>query len=121
MEYEDECGDMFTYEEPVDQIPAKRSVKNKPPKGRHEYMRNFTQAVPSDSSIQLLRSLVGGYHHMPHNQRRTFSQSNVRCRTRDNPYINPLLKDQFLHRCFKCEKCNRYFKSPGYLKAHYSK
>lgn len=78
----------------------------------------FSRSFPSDSSIQLLDNLVGGYHQ---NQRRTFSQNNVRCRTRDNPYINPMLKNQFLYRSFKCEKCNRYFKSPGYLKAHYSK
>lgn len=78
----------------------------------------FTRSYPTNSSIQLLDNLVGGYHQ---NQRRTFSQSNFRCRTRDNPYINPTLKNQFLYRSFKCEKCNRYFKSPGYLKAHYSK
>ncbi|XP_072401382.1 uncharacterized protein [Diabrotica undecimpunctata] len=68
------------------------------------------------SSMVSLKNFVGNYQH-----KRTFSHSNVRCRTRENPYINPLLRQQFLYRSFKCEKCNRYFKSPGYLKAHYSK
>lgn len=67
-------------------------------------------------SMQLLNNFVGTYSH-----KRTFSPNNVRCRTRDNPYINPRLKEQFLHRSFKCEKCSRFFKSPGYLKAHFSK
>lgn len=70
----------------------------------------------SSSSMQILKNFVGSYSH-----KRTFSPHNARCRTRDNPYINPLLKEQFLYRSFKCHKCSRYFKSPGYLKAHNSK
>lgn len=68
------------------------------------------------NSMQILNNFVGSYVH-----RRTFFANNVRCRTRDNPYINPLLKEQFLYRSFKCDKCSRYFKSQGYLKAHYTK
>lgn len=70
----------------------------------------------SSNSMQILNNFVGSYGH-----RRTFFSNNVRCRTRDNPYINPLLKEQFLYRSFKCHKCSRYFKSQGYLKAHYTK
>ncbi|CAH1987075.1 unnamed protein product [Acanthoscelides obtectus] len=68
------------------------------------------------SSMDYLNHFVGSFA-----SRRTFSSSNVRCRTRNNPYINPMLKAQFLNRSFRCTKCSRYFKSPGYLKAHYSK
>lgn len=53
--------------------------------------------------------------------RKGFSSLNMRCRTRNRPYISPMLKQQFLYRSFKCDQCNRYFKSPGYLKAHNSK
>lgn len=70
----------------------------------------------SSNSMQILNNFVGSYSH-----KRTFFSNNVRCRTRDNPYINPLLKEQFLYRSFKCDKCSRYFKSQGYLKAHYTK
>lgn len=68
------------------------------------------------NSVQMLDKLVGNL-----GQRRAFSPHSVRCRTRGNPYINPKLKQQFLFKSFQCEKCNRYFKSPGYLKAHVSK
>lgn len=70
----------------------------------------------ASNSMQILNNFVGSYSH-----RRTFFSNNVRCRTRDNPYINPMLKEQFLYRSFKCDKCSRYFKSQGYLKAHYTK
>lgn len=53
--------------------------------------------------------------------KRTFSPNSLRCRTRGNPYINPQLKRQFMLRSFQCKKCPRYFKSPGYLKAHLAK
>ncbi|KAJ8960893.1 hypothetical protein NQ318_020192 [Aromia moschata] len=133
LEYEDE---EFTYtDEEPHEVECKREIEEhnieEPSLSHHcvslptpapasysEYMRSFGHLAPAHSPVQLLDNLVGGYHP---SQRRTFSQTNVRCRTRDNPYINPLLKNQFLYRCFKCEKCNRYFKSPGYLKAHYSK
>ncbi|ERL93157.1 hypothetical protein D910_10454 [Dendroctonus ponderosae] len=42
-------------------------------------------------------------------------------RTRNHPYINPMLKNQFLFRNFNCERCNKSFKSQGYLNAHVSK
>jgi hypothetical protein len=69
------------------------------------------------NSVQMLDKLVGNLGQ----QRRAFSHHSVRCRTRGNPYINPKLKQQFQFKSFQCEKCNRYFKSPGYLKAHVSK
>ena len=69
------------------------------------------------NSVEMLDKLVGNLGQ----QRRAFSHHSVRCRTRGNPYINPKLKQQFLYKSFQCEKCNRYFKSPGYLKAHVSK
>lgn len=69
-------------------------------------------------SVELLDKLVSSY---PISSRKVFSPNNVRCRTRNNPYINPLLKDQFQFRSFKCDRCNKYFKSQGYLKAHTSK
>ncbi|XP_066156142.1 chromosome partition protein Smc-like isoform X2 [Euwallacea fornicatus] len=72
----------------------------------------------SSPAVKLLDRLVASY---PMNSRKVFSSSNVRCRTRDHPYINPILKNQFLYRSFKCERCNRSFKSQGYLKAHTSK
>lgn len=72
--------------------------------------------MSTSNSMQILNNFVGSYTH-----RRSFSSYNVRCRTRDNPYINPLLREQFLYRSFKCHKCSRYFKSQGYLKAHYTK
>ncbi|XP_050309706.1 uncharacterized protein LOC126745762 isoform X2 [Anthonomus grandis grandis] len=74
--------------------------------------------VTSSPSVKLLDRLVSTY---PLGSRKIFSPSNARCRTRDMPYINPTLKNQFLYRSFKCERCNRYFKSQGYLKAHTSK
>ncbi|XP_045471217.1 uncharacterized protein LOC123678286 [Harmonia axyridis] len=52
---------------------------------------------------------------------RKFSQNSIRCRTRGNPYINPHLKKQFMLRSFQCKECPRYFKTPGYLKAHRAK
>ncbi|XP_030754551.1 uncharacterized protein LOC115881273 [Sitophilus oryzae] len=79
---------------------------------------NFSLSQDSSHSVKLLDRLVSSY---PLSSRKIFSPNNVRCRTRNNPYINPLLKDQFLFRSFKCELCNRYFKSQGYLKAHTSK
>ncbi|CAH0557602.1 unnamed protein product [Brassicogethes aeneus] len=72
----------------------------------------------SQNAMQLLDRLVENY---PHGHRKTFSSSSVRCRTRNNPYISPMLKQQFLFRNFKCNRCDRYFKSPGYLKAHKTK
>ncbi|XP_056631294.1 uncharacterized protein LOC130441582 [Diorhabda sublineata] len=96
----------------------------------NEYCSNYTSSMNYNSdytstpplaleklnSMMSLNNFVGNYQH-----KRNFSPNNVRCRTRDNPYINPLLKQQFLYRSFKCDKCSRYFKSPGYLKAHHSK
>lgn len=81
-----------------------------------DYLSNHDQ---QQNSMQLLDKLVGNLGHDQH--KRPFSQHSVRCRTRGNPYINPKLKQQFQFKSFVCEKCNRYFKSPGYLKAHISK
>lgn len=50
--------------------------------------------------------------------RKSLSPTSIRCRTRGNPYINPHLQRQFQLRSFKCNTCNRRFKSPGYLNAH---
>lgn len=50
--------------------------------------------------------------------RKSISPHSIRCRTRGNPYINPHLQKQFQLRSFKCNTCNRRFKSPGYLNAH---
>lgn len=50
--------------------------------------------------------------------RKSLSPNSIRCRTRGNPYINPHLQRQFQLRSFKCNTCNRRFKSPGYLNAH---
>ncbi|EFA04192.1 hypothetical protein TcasGA2_TC014441 [Tribolium castaneum] len=69
------------------------------------------------NSVQMLDKLVGDLGQ----QRRAFSHHSVRCRTRGNPYINPKLKQQFQFKSFQCDKCSRYFKSPGYLKAHIAK
>ncbi|KAK9869378.1 hypothetical protein WA026_003135 [Henosepilachna vigintioctopunctata] len=55
------------------------------------------------------------------NAQKMFPRNSVRCRTRGNPYINPQLKKQFMLRSFQCKKCPRYFKTPGYLKAHTAK
>ncbi|KAG5878958.1 hypothetical protein JTB14_032174 [Gonioctena quinquepunctata] len=124
MEFEDENYDQQYFD---DTFKCKQEIKEE---SENEYSNvNSSEESPSASfndyiskvssssdSIQFLNDFVGAYPH-----RRTFSPGNVRCRTRDNPYINPLLKQQFLYRSFKCDKCSRYFKSPGYLKAHYSK
>lgn len=72
----------------------------------------------SQNAMQLLDQLVNNYST---GQRKSFSPTSVRCRTRNNPYISPSLKQQFLYRNFKCNRCDRYFKSPGYLKAHKTK
>ncbi|KAJ8931959.1 hypothetical protein NQ314_015078 [Rhamnusium bicolor] len=135
MEFEDEGECMYSFDESYIEVECKKEMEEQDrrieasanhhcsmlpipmPSNYSEYMRSFGHIGTSNTSMQLLDNLVGSYQ----SQRRTFSQSNVRCRTRENPYINPTLKDQFLYRSFKCEKCNRYFKSPGYLKAHYSK
>lgn len=53
-----------------------------------------------------------------HHSRKTLSPNSIRCRTRGNPYINPQLQKQFQLRSFRCNTCNRRFKSPGYLNAH---
>lgn len=64
---------------------------------------------------ELLSAMVARYSD---NSKRTLSPNSVRCRTRGNPYINPHLRKQFQFRSFKCNTCNRRFKSPGYLNAH---
>lgn len=122
FEYEEgECSLDYT-----ENIQCKEEIKEE--QDRHEHFSNSSSLNYSEypeepsltiekvSSMVSLNNFVGNYQH-----KRTFSSSNVRCRTRENPYINPLLKQQFLYRSFRCEQCNRYFKSPGYLKAHYSK
>nr|CAH7730730.1 unnamed protein product [Callosobruchus chinensis] len=110
---------------------VKEEVKKEPEEDCHEptmdsFSTDWDSNVPlppidnsdsfAGSSMEYLNNFVGSFAN-----RRTFSPSNVRCRTRNNPYINPTLKAQFLNRSFRCTKCSRYFKSPGYLKAHYSK
>lgn len=52
------------------------------------------------------------------NTKCSMSRHSIRCRTKGNPYINPQLQKQFQLRSFKCNTCNRRFKSPGYLNAH---
>ncbi|XP_019759472.2 uncharacterized protein LOC109537279 [Dendroctonus ponderosae] len=83
-------------------------------------LANFQSSIcrsPS-SAVLLLDRLVSSY---PIVSKKVFSPSNVRCRTRNHPYINPMLKNQFLFRNFNCERCNKSFKSQGYLNAHVSK
>ncbi|CAG9771900.1 unnamed protein product [Ceutorhynchus assimilis] len=98
---EDQC--------PLDYLETSFEVKQE---------RLSPEPVSINSSVKLLDRLVSSY---PIGARKVFSQNNVRCRTREQPYINPMLKNQFLYRSFRCERCNRYFKSQGYLKAHNSK
>lgn len=125
IEFEDE-GECTSYSYYGEQIGDKNVVKmedNLENNKISEVPKIFTSEhcyelfePSSNNSMQILNNFVGSYSH-----RRTFFSNNVRCRTRDNPYINPLLKEQFLYRSFKCDKCSRYFKSQGYLKAHYTK
>lgn len=124
FEEEGECASYEYYGEYGDQIPDETIVKME--EGHQEdsevskisflnqHHNDF--GTSSSDSMQILNNFVGSYVH-----KRTFFSNNVRCRTRDNPYINPMLKEQFLYRSFKCDKCSRYFKSQGYLKAHYTK
>ncbi|XP_023026824.2 uncharacterized protein [Leptinotarsa decemlineata] len=102
---DEDCDDEFINNNSFDLCPPSQS-----------YNEHVAKVSSSSDSIHFLNNFVGSYPH-----RRTFSPQNVRCRTRDNPYINPMLRQQFLYRSFKCDKCSRYFKSPGYLKAHHSK
>lgn len=111
------------YDEHSDQMPEKikmevdhhlEDTKEFSKISSEHYHETF--GTSSSNSMQILNDFVGSYVH-----RRTFYSNNIRCRTRENPYINPLLKEQFLYRSFKCDKCSRYFKSQGYLKAHYTK
>ncbi|CAG9854884.1 unnamed protein product [Phyllotreta striolata] len=109
----------------VDDLPCKTEIKEElecsdEPSNNSSTNYDYPITPPAISekvnSIASLNNFVGNYQH-----KRTFSPSNVRCRTRESPYINPRLQQQFLYRSFMCDKCSRYFKSPGYLKAHYSK
>lgn len=88
---------------------------------------SFTTDLPNNkshfcdqNSMYMLDKFVDSY---AHNNiiRKSFSSQNVRCRTRNNPYISPILKEQFFLKSFRCEQCNRYFKSLAYLKSHNSK
>lgn len=72
----------------------------------------LTDAPPA---TELLGQFVARFTNQ---NRRGFSTSSIRCRTRGNPYINPHLQKQFQLRSFTCNTCNRRFKSPGYLNAH---
>lgn len=49
------------------------------------------------------------------------TRCHLKCRTRGNRFINPQLMQQFQTRTFKCDTCNRSFKSPGYLHSHCTK
>lgn len=69
----------------------------------------------SPPATELLGQFVARFANQ---SRKTISPHSVRCRTRGNPYINPHLQKQFQLRSFKCNTCNRRFKSPGYLNAH---
>lgn len=126
FEDEGECTSYEYYGEYGDHMMNKSVIKmedNSENNKISEISKTFTNEQcydlfepSSNNSMQILNNFVGSYSH-----RRTFFSNNVRCRTRDNPYINPMLKEQFLYRSFKCDKCSRYFKSQGYLKAHYTK
>lgn len=124
FEEEGECASYEYYGEYGDQIPDETIVKMEEDHQEDAEVSNFSFmnqhhnefGTSSSNSMQILNNFVGSYVH-----KRTFFSNNVRCRTRDNPYINPMLKEQFLYRSFKCDKCSRYFKSQGYLKAHYTK
>lgn len=69
----------------------------------------------SPPATELLGQFVARFANQ---SRKSLSPSSIRCRTRGNPYINPHLQKQFQLRSFKCNTCNRRFKSPGYLNAH---
>lgn len=117
-EVEFECEDN-EIEYNSDEMEYKRDISE-------EYSINkssFTTHLPNNNNtfvtdhnaMHLLDKLVENY------TRKSFSAQNVRCRTRNNPYISPILKEQFFLRSFRCEKCNRHFKSLAYLKSHNSK
>lgn len=72
----------------------------------------FTDSPPA---TELLGQFVASFTNQ---SRKSLSPHSIRCRTRGNPYINPHLQKQFQLRSFKCNTCNRRFKSPGYLNAH---
>lgn len=69
----------------------------------------------SPPATELLGQFVARFTNQ---SRKGLSPNSIRCRTRGNPYINPHLQKQFQLRSFKCNTCNRRFKSPGYLNAH---
>lgn len=65
------------------------------------------------SELSLLSDLTQKVNttYFPRKRNKTFGES----------YINPKLQKQFLMCNFRCNTCNRRFKSYGYLKAHNSK
>lgn len=109
--YYGEYGDHISVKKGEDYVKNIQHIKTDIPAEPCRQNESLTS-----NSMQILNNFVGNYSH-----KRMFYSSNVRCRTRENPYINPMLKEQFLYRSFKCDKCSRYFKSHGYLKAHYTK
>lgn len=74
-----------------------------------------TPVQQAPAPTELLGQFVAQF---AHHTRKTLSPSSIRCRTRGNPYISPQLQKQFQLRSFRCNTCNRRFKSPGYLNAH---
>lgn len=74
-----------------------------------------TPLSDSPPATELLGQFVATFTNQ---SRKSLSPHSIRCRTRGNPYINPYLQKQFQLRSFKCNTCNRRFKSPGYLNAH---
>lgn len=101
-------------ESPCDEIYDNVIIKTESPETFDQDCLENVQYHTEVPFIENLNYLNKLYH-------RTYSHNNVRCRTRENPYINPYLKKQFMFRSFQCIKCPRYFKTPGYLKAHCAK
>jgi len=88
------------------------------------YFRQPHMSAAASSSLDMLKRLAGdgssgnlskNYGKPP------ISRNSLKCRTRNHPFINPKLMEQFRRRSFRCDTCNRCFKSPGYLQSHCTK
>lgn len=104
--------------EPLKFSPELHRRLTEPPPCPSELRRRLCEP---NQPLTALRLITQFPYQVDFRKQRTISPSSMKCRTRGNPFINPQLKKQFQQRNFRCNTCQRRFKSPGYLNAHCSR